>query len=240
MQAGERFFGYFPMATEVLLTPRAAPFGVVDAAEHRASLMPAYNAYRHPDPDDEDAQILLRPLFLLAFLLAARGCAVSGLTSSRNEQFVRGLGVYDDVATYDRIEVLPRRPVAFIDLAGDERVRRSVNEHFRDDLGYSGFVGMTHLDPNAFTAATSLDHGPPPEPVSANALLRERVRATGQERLDADVARAWERYVAWSRGWLTVRRAHGPEAVRAAFLDVLGGGVAPNEAYVVSMLELRG
>jgi hypothetical protein len=46
---GERFFGYCPMATEMLLTPRAASFGVVDVAEHRASLMPAYNAYRHPD-----------------------------------------------------------------------------------------------------------------------------------------------------------------------------------------------
>ena len=133
VREGERFFGYFPMASDVLLTPRAAPFGVVDAAEHRASLMPAYNAYRHPDPEGQDPQILLRPLFLLAFLLdeylaardvdavlissassktasaiafllASRGCAVTGLTCARNEPFVRGLGVYDEVATYDAID----------------------------------------------------------------------------------------------------------------------------------------
>ena len=252
------------MATDVLLTPRAAPFGIVDAAEHRASLMPAYNAYRHPDADGEDEQILLRPLFLLAFLLdenlaardldavvissassktasaiafllASRDCAVTGLTSSRNEQFVRDLGVYDDVATYDAIDVLPRRSVAFIDVAGDVQVRQRVHGHFREDLAYSGFVGATHLDASAFTAAPALDHGPLPEPVSANALLRERVHATGQDRLDADIADAWARYVAWSRGWLNVRRAAGPGAVRAAFLDVLGGHVAPHEAHVVSM-----
>jgi hypothetical protein len=235
VREGECFFGYCPMATEMLLTPRAAPFGVVDVAEHRASLMPAYNAYRHLGVEREDEQILLRPLFLLAFLLASRGCAVTGLTSPRNEQFVRGLGVYDDVAAYDAIEALPRRSVAFIDVAGDERVRRRVHEHFGEDLIYSGFVGATHLDAGAFAAPPALDHGPQPEPVSANALLRARVRATGQDTLDADIARAWARYVAWCDGWLTVRRGGGPDAVRAAFLDVLGGRVASNEAHVVSM-----
>jgi hypothetical protein len=264
VREGERFFGYCPMATEMLLTPRAAPFGIVDVAEHRASLMPAYNAYRHPDAEGQDEQILLRPLFLLAFLLdedlaarkagavllssassktasavafllASRGCAVTGLTSPRNEQFVRSLGVYDEVVAYDAIDALPRRSVAFIDVAGDGRVRQRVHEHFGDDLTYSGFVGATHLDASAFAAPPALDCGPQPEPVSANALLRERVRATGQDSLDADIARAWARYVAWSDGWLTVRRAGGPDAVRAAYLDVFGGRVAPNEAHVVSM-----
>jgi hypothetical protein len=264
VREGERFFGFCPMAAEMLLTPRAAPFGVVDVAEHRASLMPAYNAYRHPDAEGQDEQILLRPLFLLAFLLdedlvarkaggvllssassktasaiafllASRGCHVIGLTSPRNERFVRDLGVYDEVVAYDAIDALPRRSVAFVDVAGDERVRERVHEHFRADLIFSGFVGATHLDPSAFATPPAPDYCPQPEIVSANALLRERVRATGQDRLDDDVARAWARYVAWSDGWLTVRRAGGPDAVRAAFLDILGGRVAPNEAHVVSM-----
>jgi hypothetical protein len=264
VREGERFFGFCPMAAEMLVTPRTTPFGVVDVAEHRASLMPAYNAYRNPDAEGQDEQILLQPLFVLAFLLdedllareagavllssassktasaiafllASRGCHVIGLTSPRNEQFVRGLGVYDEVSPYDAIDSLPSRAVAFIDVAGDEGVRQCVHEHFRDDLTFSGLVGATHLDPSAFAAPPALDHGPQLELVSANALLRQRVHATGQDRLDADLARAWARYVAWSESWLTVRRAGGPDAVRAAFLDVLGGRVAPNEAHVVSM-----
>ena len=166
VREGERFFGFCPMAAEMLLTPRAAPFGVVDVAEHRASLMPAYNAYRHPDAEGQDAQILLRPLFVLAFLLdedlvareaggvllssassktasaiafllASRGRHVIGLTSPRNQQFVRDLGVYDEVVAYNAIDALPRRAVAFIDVAGDERVRQRVHEHFRADLTFS-------------------------------------------------------------------------------------------------------
>jgi Protein of unknown function (DUF2855) len=217
VREGERFFGFCPMAAEMLLTPRPAPFGVVDVADHRASLMPAYNAYRRPDADGQDEQILLRPLFLLAFLLdedlvargagavllssassktalaiaflvASRGSHVIGLTSPRNEQFVRDVGVYDEVVAYDAIDALPRRSVAFIDVAGEERVRERVHEHFRDDLIFSGIVGATHLDTSAFAAPPALDFGPQPEPVSANGLLRERERATGQDRLDADIA----------------------------------------------------
>jgi hypothetical protein len=192
VREGERFFGFCPMAAEMLLTPRAAPFGVVDVAEHRASLMPAYNAYRHPDAEGQDEQILLRPLFLLAFLLdedlvarkaggvllssassktasaiafllASRGCHVIGLTSPRNERFVRDLGVYDEVVAYDAIDALPRRSVAFIDVAGDERVRQRVHEHFRADLIFSGLVGATHLDPSAFATPPAPDYGPQPE-----------------------------------------------------------------------------
>ena len=264
VREGERFFGYFPMATDVLLTPRAAPFGVVDAAEHRASLMPAYNAYRHPDPERQDLQILLRPLFLLgflldewlaardvdavllssassktasaiAFLLASRGCAVTALTSARNESFVRSLGIYDAVTTYDAIDAQPRRPIAYIDIAGDSQVRERVHDHYRDALTFSGIVGATHLDTGAFAAPPELAHGPRPESVSANALLRDRVRVSGQDRLDADVEAAWSRYAGWADTWLTVRHAAGPEAVRSVFLDVLGGRVAPGEAHVVSM-----
>ena len=161
-----------------------------------------------------------------------------GLTSPRNASFVGGLGVYDEVVTYDALDGLERGPIAFVDVAGDEQVRERVHTHFRDDLRYSGYVGATHLDPSALTAPRALEHGPKPEAASANALLRARVRASGQAALDADLERAWGDYVAWSRSWLTVRRAAGPEAVRAAFLDVLAGRLAPDEAHILSMHAL--
>jgi hypothetical protein len=257
VREGERYFGYLPMADQVLLTPKAAPGGVVDTTPHRAELMPVYNFYSRPDTEHEDEQILLRPLFLfaflldehiaardvetvvissassktasaIAFLLAQRGGTVIGLTSARNEGFVRGLGVYAETVAYDAIDTLEKRSAAFIDVAGDDAVRRRVHEHFRDDLVYSGMVGATHLDLSGF-AAPAVDHGPQPEPVSANAMLQARGG------LGPEVARAWAPYAEWAAGWLTVRRGNGPDAVRAAYLDVLGGRVAPHEAHVVSM-----
>ena len=60
------------MATHVLLTPEARGSGVLDVTPHRAELPRAYNVYRRAGrPAEADArELVLRPLFLLCFLLA--------------------------------------------------------------------------------------------------------------------------------------------------------------------------
>ena len=73
---GERFYGYYPMASHVTLLPaRVNDHGFFDAAPHRAELHPVYNQYvfSRSDPlynaDNEDIQALLRPLFITSFLI---------------------------------------------------------------------------------------------------------------------------------------------------------------------------
>ena len=73
---GERFYGYYPMASHVTLTPaRVNEHGFSDAAPHRAELHPVYNQYVASGtdplytPDTEDIQALLRPLFVTSFLI---------------------------------------------------------------------------------------------------------------------------------------------------------------------------
>lgn len=76
LQQGMRFYGYFPMATHVLLEPQdVQSFGFSDGAPHRAALPPIYNQYvlTSADPvyqaDKEAEQMLYRPLFTTSFLL---------------------------------------------------------------------------------------------------------------------------------------------------------------------------
>ena len=73
---GERFYGYFPMASHVLLQPvRVAAAGFSDGAAHRRELHPVYNQYSRCSADpgyrpDQEAQIaILRPLFITSFLI---------------------------------------------------------------------------------------------------------------------------------------------------------------------------
>jgi hypothetical protein len=74
--AGERLFGYFPMATHLLI--EASDVGkrtLRDAAAHRQGVAPVYNAYARVTGDPAyagrqgDDQALLRPLFMLSFLV---------------------------------------------------------------------------------------------------------------------------------------------------------------------------
>ena len=73
---GERLYGYWPMATDVVLQPaRVSPDGFFDGAPHRAELHPVYNQYLRCATDPlydaarEPQQALLRPLFLTAWLI---------------------------------------------------------------------------------------------------------------------------------------------------------------------------
>ncbi len=74
--AGDRFYGYYPMASHVTLLPtRVTENGFYDAAPHRAELHPVYNQYVASRTDllysanTEDIQALLRPLFVTSFLI---------------------------------------------------------------------------------------------------------------------------------------------------------------------------
>lgn len=73
---GEHLYGYFPMSSEVVLTPgRISPQHWFDTAPHRAGLAVVYNQYLRTaqDPfysaDNEDVQALLRPLFVTSWLI---------------------------------------------------------------------------------------------------------------------------------------------------------------------------
>lgn len=74
---GERFYGYFPLASHLWVHPeRVTERGFHDAAPHRQTLNSVYNQYtrcswdRYYIPANENLQMLLNPLFLTSLMLA--------------------------------------------------------------------------------------------------------------------------------------------------------------------------
>ena len=74
--AGERFYGYYPIAEDVVLQPaRVSEAGFMDGTAHRRELHAVYNQYLRTDADplwraDQEGLIaLLRPLFTTSFLI---------------------------------------------------------------------------------------------------------------------------------------------------------------------------
>jgi len=73
---GTRLYGYLPPASYLLVTPtRVDERGFTDASAHRAELPGAYNRYARTDadpiyePQTEELQMLLRPLFFTSYLI---------------------------------------------------------------------------------------------------------------------------------------------------------------------------
>ena len=74
--AGERVYGYLPMASHLIVQPGKISAGLFrDMAAHRQPMSAVYNQYRRlaadpaHDPAREDMRMLFEPLFLTSFLI---------------------------------------------------------------------------------------------------------------------------------------------------------------------------
>lgn len=77
IEAGDRFYGYYPMASEAVLTAgNIGPGGFTDVTPRRTTLPPIYNHYQRIESlhdyraADHDYWPVFRPLFLTGWLIA--------------------------------------------------------------------------------------------------------------------------------------------------------------------------
>ena len=254
-----------PAGHLVVRPERVDARGFRDASDHRAGLPSPYNRYTLTTGDaayrveDEDLLILYRPLFLTSYLLADQladndffgaesllvssassktayaaafelqgtGPALIGLTSPRNAEFTRSLGCYDDVVTYDEIGDLDAgRPTAYVDLSGSPATRAAVRERFGDRLVHDVAVGLTN-QVGDLGAAGAFFFAPD--------QMRKRTSDWGRDVLDARVTEAWRRFAAAAPAWVDVTVGHGPDGLRSAWLETLGGHASPRTGHVVAL-----
>jgi hypothetical protein len=170
----------------------------------------------------------------LAFLLSRReGIEVIGLSSPRGAEFARGLGVYDAVLTYDDVDSLGGDRAVYVDMAGDAEVRTAVHGRLGPALVHSAVVGATHHDRMGDVPASL--PGAQPTFFFAPDRVAKRAADWGREGFERRIAEAWQPYLQWCRGWLRVIDAQGPDALAAAYLDLLDGRIDPASAHVLSL-----
>jgi hypothetical protein len=270
---GGRYFGFYPMSTEHVVSARARSNGFSDVGLHRANHAAAYTEFvdvtTDPGLADEhlDEALLLRGMFMTSFLvddflddnnffgagqtlvtsassktsialahcLAARGHRSVGLTSARNVEFVRGLGLYDEVVTYDDIESLDAAiPSAVVDMAGDDGVRARIHRHFDGTLTHACQVGATHWEERDGDADAELP-GPTPTFFFAPAQMAKRNGEWGPGVLMDRVGAALAVFLDGAPTWLRVVHSAGPDAVELVYLDMLEGRTTPDTGQVLSM-----
>lgn len=170
--------------------------------------------------------------FGTAFLLRRReGVRVVGLTSAANAAFVRSLGCYDQVYTYDEIEDLPDGRVVFVDMSGAGDVVRRVHERYGDGLAHSMVVGITHWDDRG--ASTDPLPGPTPTMFFAPSQIEKRRADWGPGGVESRLAAVWSAFIAFVGEQVRVEHGEGADAVVAAFTDLVENRTAPDVAHVV-------
>lgn len=165
--------------------------------------------------------------------LAARDVPVLGLTSPVNGAFVEGVGYFDRVVTYDAIESLDAAvPSVYVDMAGSADLLTRVHRHFGDNIRYSCRVGGTHWEGLARRMELP---GVRPTFFFAPDRIAKRAADWGPGGLDQRFAGVWTELAASVDDWLTVEDHHGPEAIKAAYHDMLEGRISPSAGLIMSL-----
>ncbi len=169
-----------------------------------------------------------------AFCLHERGGVdVVGLTSAANAEFVTGLGIYDQVFTYDALDELGSGSAVYVDMSGSAGARGAVHAHYGDQLRHSAIVGATHWD--EATAAAGDLVGPAPTLFFAPDRITQRVADWGSAGLDERVDDTWKRFGDHVDTWLEVVDGAGVDAVESTYREVLEGKIDPRHGHVLTM-----
>jgi hypothetical protein len=164
---------------------------------------------------------------------------IVGLTSAAHAEFVRSLGCYDEVLTYDQLNTLEAQtPTVYVDFAGDAELRRRIHTHFADALMFSSSIGGTHW--SALGSARDLP-GPRPTlffaPAQAKARSAPPPQGWGAAELQRRMGQAWAQYIGQVNacGWVRIVRRPGPQAALRAYGDMLAGRTDAREGLMLDM-----
>jgi len=128
IDSGQRCFGYFPLATHLVVRPgKTGPRSFRDESPHRRELPEVYNWYQRSDNDPaqpaaaEPLHAIFRPLFVTAFGLSdflaeneffgAEQVVISSASSRTGYSVAFGIGLHSDI---DVIGMTSERNLAFV------------------------------------------------------------------------------------------------------------------------------
>ena len=274
LKVGDRYYGYFPMSDELLVSPiKFSPRGFTDGVEHRDKLPIVYNQYTRVvaengfEPGFDNHKMVYVPLFTTSFVLddffadnddfgaktivlgsasskTAFGMAfmlkqsgrvnIVGLTSEKNLGFVKGLGLYDEVFTYDDVESMDNSvPTAYVDMSGNRGVLSKIHHHFLDNLVQSCAVGITHWESRTDKELEELP-GAKPTMFFAPSQIVKRNKEWGPAQYQARLAKATTTFFAQVDSWVDIQE-HGFTDVDAIYQQVLVGAPA-DKAIIVALV----
>lgn len=167
--------------------------------------------------------------FSMAYLVKDRDVKTIGLTSPGNVEFVKNMGLYDSVVTYDAVsEIDATVPSAYVDMSGNRDVLSQLHHHLSDNMVNSCGVGITHYDARDGEDPASLP-GAKPSMFFAPSQIQKRNAEWGPERFQATLDAAWTRFLGDVDQWVDIIESGD---VDGTYQTVLAGA-KPNKAYIV-------
>ncbi|MHB1137779.1 MAG: DUF2855 family protein [Microthrixaceae bacterium] len=267
---GTRLYGYLPTSSHLVVRPdRIDAHGFRDASPHRLHLPSAYHKFvtttADPayDADQEDLQVLYRPLFVTSFMLAdflldhdLFGAEVAVLSSASAKTtygaaFLLGDAVHrvgltsaanrdftESLGCYDEVLTYDEvdRLAARPTVYVDVAGNAALRRRVHEQVRpvHSAVVGAAHHDAAPDPGDEELP-GARPAFFFAPDQMRKRRTDWGPHGVEEGHAEAWSRFAPVVADWVDVQVGHGPDGLQAAWLETLAGATPPRTGLVVQL-----
>jgi hypothetical protein len=271
---GEMLFGYFPMASHLVIEAAdVRKRGLRDAAAHRQGVAPVYNAYARVSDDPAfagrqgDHQALLRPLFMLSFLvddhLAEVNFHGAGAVILSSASSKTAFGLAHLLKLRGQTRVIGLTSAANADFVRSLGCYHEVVDYeqisslptgqpvaFVDMAGNSSLRASVHRyfgERLKYSGRIGLTHqnrseepdlpGVEPAWFFAPDQISKRAREWGPGGIEQRFGAAWSGLAPKLDGWISVVEGRGQEAVRQVYLDTLAGRVRPDQGHILALTE---
>ena len=164
--------------------------------------------------------------------------SIIGLTSEKNLGFVKNLGCYDEVITYDHLSnVNFNLKSVMVDMAGSRGILGTLHGSLADNMLKCLTVGMTHWD-NEVTAEDALGQAMLRERTEfffAPAHIQKRVIDWGYEGYNQKTTDFMKARSNQSIDWMQVKKINGLKNFISTYEKFVSGDINPNEGIIVEL-----
>ncbi|MEM6965256.1 MAG: DUF2855 family protein [Bacteroidota bacterium] len=166
--------------------------------------------------------------YLLHHNQATDGKKVIGLTSSRNVDFVKGAGYYDQVISYGDLEKeLPNNASTIVDMAGNSKLLHRAHQYLGDHLKFVSLIGIAD-----WSAEKEFRSIPNSNFFFAPAFAQIIYEKWGVEKANQVIAEEFANFTKDASSWVTLEEINSMEALSKLYLQLLGGKVDPSKGYL--------
>ena len=172
----------------------------------------------------------------LAFALSGNESApsIAGATSTRNADFVSGVGLYDATVTYDTLESLPNVSTVVVDMAGNPAVSAQLASHLGTQLHRYINVGLTHWEELGATDAFSGGTQPANvESFFAPSYILEHMGDWAPGEFDRESTEFLQAAAHATFGWMNVEHHAGIDVLSEVYGHVCNGTLPPSAGVVI-------
>jgi hypothetical protein len=158
---------------------------------------------------------------------------VVAITSQRNLDFVKKLGLYDSSVTYDSLDQIDATlPTVIIDMSGNGEVLGRLHTLLGDKMKRCINVGLTHWDESSPGEGLIRERS---DFFFAPAHIQKRMQDWGPNGFAEKTAGFMQETALKSRAWLKLKKIDGLQGLGEIYSDVCAGRLAADQGLIVEL-----